>query len=439
MFRKTLFWIHLIAGLVAGIVIAVMSATGVALAFEKELVAWAEKDAQVVEIPSPTSVRIPADDLLKRFRAENPEARPSSITFNAKTDAAVIITVGRDETYYVNPYTAEIRQPASRKMRETLRTAESLHRWLALEGESRATGRALTGAANFAFFVLGVTGLYLWWPRNFSWRVLRPSLWFVGAKGKAREWNWHNVIGFWSLPILLVLTVSGVVMSYRWANNLVYQLAGETPPAIGGPGAPGAAGSNVQLAQPPAGSRPAGYLSHVAAIEQTLPRWQTMTFRLAANRRPEGAGAPSAGTVSEGNRPNRAETRGESRREGSQRSGNADTPKSNESRLAAPVTVLVRSDDSWPNFAATTLTLDPYTSSVLKTETFADATTGRRARMWLRFLHTGEAGGFLGKALAALASLGALFLVYTGAAMAVRRAVASATRRKADSKVPRTS
>ena len=47
-FRKVIFWIHLLAGVIAGTVIFVMSATGVALAFEKEIVAWMERDVRRV-------------------------------------------------------------------------------------------------------------------------------------------------------------------------------------------------------------------------------------------------------------------------------------------------------------------------------------------------------------------------------------------------------
>ena len=41
--------------------------------------------------------------------------------------------------------------------------------------------------------------------------------------------------------------------------------------------------------------------------------------------------------------------------------------------------------------------------------------------MWIRFSHTGEAGGFLGEAVAAMASTGAVFLACTGLALAIRR------------------
>ena len=44
--RPVVFWLHLVAGVVAGATIAIMSFTGVALAFEKEIIAWAERDVR---------------------------------------------------------------------------------------------------------------------------------------------------------------------------------------------------------------------------------------------------------------------------------------------------------------------------------------------------------------------------------------------------------
>ena len=47
-FRKVFFWLHLCAGVVAGIVILIMSVTGAAIAFEKEIVAKAEQQVRKV-------------------------------------------------------------------------------------------------------------------------------------------------------------------------------------------------------------------------------------------------------------------------------------------------------------------------------------------------------------------------------------------------------
>jgi uncharacterized iron-regulated membrane protein len=66
------------------------------------------------------------------------------------------------------------------------------------------------------------------------------------------------------------------------------------------------------------------------------------------------------------------------------------------------------------------LTLDA-TGEVMRWEPFAAANMGRKLRVLARVLHTGEVGGVIGQLVAALASAGGAFLVYTGAALAWRR------------------
>jgi uncharacterized iron-regulated membrane protein len=65
--------------------------------------------------------------------------------------------------------------------------------------------------------------------------------------------------------------------------------------------------------------------------------------------------------------------------------------------------------------------LNPFTGDVLRREAFANLTAGRQLRSWTRFLHTGEALGWVGQLVAGLASLGGCVLVYTGVALAWRR------------------
>ena len=100
---------------------------------------------------------------------------------------------------------------------------------------------------------------------------------------------------------------------------------------------------------------------------------------------------------------------------------------------APPVSISVREQNGWPLFASIQLTVDPFTGGVLKKESYASYNTGRKARTWLRFLHTGEALGFFGKLVAALASLGGAMLMWTGFALAFRRFIAwCASRRRED-------
>jgi len=48
LFRQILFWSHLTAGIMAGHFIGVMCFTGTVLAFQDEIVIWAERDRRQI-------------------------------------------------------------------------------------------------------------------------------------------------------------------------------------------------------------------------------------------------------------------------------------------------------------------------------------------------------------------------------------------------------
>jgi uncharacterized iron-regulated membrane protein len=86
-----------------------------------------------------------------------------------------------------------------------------------------------------------------------------------------------------------------------------------------------------------------------------------------------------------------------------------------------PVNFLIDQGMGGQPHLRSTLTLDRQTAEVVKWETFAGFSTGRQMRTWLRFIHTGEAGGFVGQTIAGIASAGACVLVWTGLALSWRR------------------
>ena len=103
-------------------------------------------------------------------------------------------------------------------------------------------GKAITGVSNLIFLFIVISGFYLWWPRTWTWTQFRQVIWFRGGlSSKARDFNWHHVIGYWSLVPLAVIVWSGVVIGYPWASDLTFRMAGEAPPRPpqGGPQRPG--------------------------------------------------------------------------------------------------------------------------------------------------------------------------------------------------------
>jgi uncharacterized iron-regulated membrane protein len=380
-FRNAIFWLHLAAGVVAGAVILVMSATGVLLAFERQILEWADRSTpgHQVELPSPgtpRSSRLPIETLMAKAAG-----RPSSVTVQADPAAPVAVSLGREKTVYVHPYTGEVLGAGAPKVRAFFHAVTDWHRTLGAEGERRDLGRAITGACNLAFLVLVVSGLYLWLPRHrshWSWAQVRNVLWFRrGLPGKARDFNWHNVIGFWSWGPLFLIVATGVVLSYPWAGGLLYRLVGEEPPpARQGPPGGGGRGGREE------GPVDLDGLDELWAVaESRVPGWRSITMRL--------PGSPED-----------------------------------------PVTFsILRGHRGRPDLRDQ-ISLDRATGEVVKWEPYASQSLGRRLRTWSRWVHTGEAGGVIGQTVAGLASAGAVVLVWTGIALALRRFFSAALRKK---------
>ncbi len=379
-FRKFLFWCHLTAGVTAGIVILIMSVTGVLLAYEKQIISWADTRSYRVTQPTPQAARLPVETLLARLREREPAA-PATITRYADATRPVAIGFAGGRTLYVNPYTGEVFGEGSPKVRAFFRSVTDWHRWLGASNENRAIGRAVTGASNLIFLFIVTSGFYLWWPRKLNWKQLRSILWFRrGLRSRARDFNWHNVVGIWSLVPLFIVVLSAVVISYTWASNLVYRLAGEAPPAPVQRSAPPP--QQAATAEKPleGGVSLEGLENLWARAEQQVEGWRSITMQM-----PVKAEAPVTFTIDQGN--------------GGQPQKRAQ------------------------------LALNRTTGEVVRWEPFSSYTTGRRLRSYLRFAHTGEVAGIVGQTIAALVSLGGAVLVFTGLLLAARRLRAWLARR----------
>ena len=77
-----------------------------------------------------------------------------------------------------------------------------------------------------------------------------------------------------------------------------------------------------------------------------------------------------------------------------------------------------------------TITVDKHSGEILRTERYEDLDPGLRARIWLRFVHTGEYYGYLGQTIAGIASVAGVIFVWTGVALSYRRFRAWRNRRQ---------
>ncbi len=375
--RKSIFWVHLVAGLAVGLIVAVMSATGIVIAFEREILDSIDREVKTVAVPA-NPARLTFEQLDKFVATQFPGFKTTARIVPRAADQAYEYRAGRDMTLFVNPYTGTAVMPKSKATHDVLHVFVELHRWLGMEGKGRETGKLITGIANLGFLLLCISGLYMWWPRSWSPKAWRPAVWFVGRlKGRARDFNWHNVFGSWSALVLIVIVTGGAVISFGWANRLVFTLAGEEAPQRGAQPAPA-----VRVPVPTEGQQIMSRDAVLERVARQYPEWETITFD-------------------------------------TNQTANKDGTK--ELDAIRPLNIVVLNPDVFQYRGRVQLSVDPYRGDVLSKVAFEDRTPGTRARTWLRFLHTGEAFGFVGKLTAALACIGALFLIYTGIALSYRR------------------
>ncbi len=382
--RKTIFWLHLGGGVLAGIFIFVMAATGVVLAFEPQILEFVDRDVQSVATTQDAQ-QIPTNTLLHAVRRAG-EGEPTAISIRHQAQATVQFSIGRGKAVYVDPYSSAVLGSSSQKAQEFFQAVERLHRTVGAPLGLRSAGRWMVDGANLLFSVLLVLGVALWFPRQWTKRsILAATALRSGLCGRARDWNWHNVLGIWFALPLLVISLSGVVMSYQWANALLFRLSG-SPPPTGGRGGPDR--------RPPPRERSSildeepDYDRLLAKLRTFDGRWQTITVNVARSRR-------------------------------------------------MPISALIETGTGGQPQRRTTYLLDSDTGTMIHSTSFASSSLGERLRAFVRFGHSGEYYGLAGQALAALASLAAGVLVYTGLSLATRRLIASNSTRSKPARLPK--
>lgn len=389
--RRVLFWSHLVLGVGAGLVILLMSVTGVLLGYERQMIVWLDGTPRV-EAPAGTP-RLSLDSLLAL--AAVPRAEVASVALRAAAHEPVTVRFRDRERapLLLDPYrAAAVQAPTDSAGRKAVAALRRWHRWVGAEaGELRTTMKAVTGASNLAFLGLVLSGLWIWWPRRLTWTAVRNVLWFRrGLSPKARDFNWHNTFGFWSAIPLFFVVASGVFISYRWPGlyldrwlgseseraAAIEALAATTGPTAESAGGRGRGAERETLAP---SSLPAPLDAYLVAVTARSPDWQSVTLTLPAD----------------GDR---------------------------------VVTVATAAGNTYrPDLRATVL-LNAGTAQVTEVRDYASLSTSRKIRAWVRFGHTGEVFGVVGQTIATLATLAGVFLVLTGLALSVRRFAAWFTR-----------
>jgi uncharacterized iron-regulated membrane protein len=212
-------------------------------------------------------------------------------------------------------------------------------------------GGKVVGWSGFVLLALLLSGLWAWWPRG-SWR---KALRFKGRASRQRALrDWHKLTGLWSLALLLVLTVTGIMLG----------LPEESDAALGAAGLPVDAMPHVH--EQGGGGLAVSPLQAAAMVRAALPG-----ARLAWIETPPASG----GTY----------------------------------RLR----MQVAGDPSF-RFPHSYVWVDGARGQVRAVHDARELRAGGQVNAWLHPLHDGSAGGLVGRVLAFLAGLIPLALFITG-------------------------
>lgn len=238
--------LHLWLGLCSGLVVLILGITGCLYAFIDELRPLVYKDRMYVTVPSgarrlPLAVMqanaqqaLGADKPLQV--AEVPTEAGRTVYFRAvKVNEEHVFYNNYLQYYYrvyVNPYTGAVVKIENTKW-EFFNVVITLHVNLLM---GPVVGGKILSWSVVIFVVMLLSGLVLWWPKNKA--AMKQRSWFKwkkDTKWKRRNYDLHNILGFYAMAILLVIALTGLVWSFEWFKGAVQWIGNGGKPAVAAP------------------------------------------------------------------------------------------------------------------------------------------------------------------------------------------------------------
>ena len=223
-FKKLIGKIHLWLGLSSGIIVFIIAITGCLYAFQEEIQNITEEYRFVKE----QNVNfLPPSKLVGIAKKELPNKLLHAIKYNEKNNAVEAEFYQYEPSYYytvfINPYTG--------KVLKTVNHEEGFFAFI-LDGHfnlwlPHEIGQVVVSVATLIFLVLLVSGLILWYPKNKNAAKQRFSFkWKKGTKWKRKNYDLHNITGFYMLIIGIIFAITGLVWGFEWFAYSYYKVSG---------------------------------------------------------------------------------------------------------------------------------------------------------------------------------------------------------------------
>lgn len=238
MFKKVAGKIHLWLGFASGLVLVLSLLPAAIFVFQAELTTWWYHDT--VYADTVKTKTIPVSVLLKQAQAASGKDEPLSgiqLSNNANRNYAFSayrqskkpgLTFFSEYDYgkevYINPYTGKVQGEISFKT-NWIYLCRVMHQQMLLRYD---IGHWFIGVASLIIIVSLISGVILWFPKNKAGFKQRFTIKW-DARWRRKNYDIHNVGGFYSFLLIFILATTGLVWSFTWWANGLYSLVGGLP------------------------------------------------------------------------------------------------------------------------------------------------------------------------------------------------------------------
>ncbi len=231
LFYRISAWLHLWLGLITGLVMLIVCVTACIWVFHDEITRLTEPETVIAHQDKPV---ITPNQVKAIAAARYPDKKAGYVTYQQGTAIYLSLGEGRkgNTVMRLNPYTGQVISVEEHKAGETdfFRFILNGHRFLWMPSE---IGRPIVNYSTLIFVIILITGMVMWWPQKWT-KATRNQSFKVKWKASFKRVNYdlHNVLGFYSLLVVLAMALTGMVYGIKWYSQGLYWVtsAGQTLP-----------------------------------------------------------------------------------------------------------------------------------------------------------------------------------------------------------------
>ncbi len=221
--KKIIGKIHLWLGFASGIIVFIVAVTGCFYAFKTEIEHLTQSYRFVEEQPQSL---LPPSTFQSIAEKTLPQKKIHAVLYPGTGKAVQVIFFNFEPDYYyyhlyLNPYTGEVLKVKDMET-DFFHIILDGHFYLWLPPE---IGQPVVASATLVFVVMLISGLILWWPKNKAASQQRFRIKW-NARWRRKNYDMHNVLGFYALGIAMILALTGLVWGFQWFAQGTYTAFG---------------------------------------------------------------------------------------------------------------------------------------------------------------------------------------------------------------------